>query len=140
MSLWLARRTSADSGTVFGTVKGVFSTRKFVRRVIGERKLFGLVWRSYRSDEEDDVDQAVEILKFDNGKHGWKVFLGGHDDWMKFTRLRGLVVDRLASAAPVYAIRITQGDCKLPGFMCGDQLIIPLFQHKQTVIIREVLV
>ena len=65
MSLWLARRTCADSGTVFGTVKGLCNTAKFVRRVIGERKLFGLVWRSYRTDEEDDVDQTVEILKFD---------------------------------------------------------------------------
>ena len=140
MSLWLARRTCTDSSTVFGTVKGFSSTGKFVRRVIGERKLFGLVWRSYRTDEEDDVDQAVEILKFDSGKHSWKVFLGGHDDWMKFTRLRGLVVDRLASAAPVFAVRITQGDCKLPGFVCGGRLIIPLFRCKQPVIIREVLV
>ncbi len=139
VSLWLARKTGA--ATVYGTVKGAsVMSRRFVRRVIGERKLFGYMWSSYRVDEEDPVTQAVEILHFDDTRHGWKAFMGGHEDWIAFTEVKGLAVDRLTNGAPVFAIRITQGDSKLPGFMCRGQLIIPLHQHKQPVTVRELLV
>ena len=115
-------------------------TRRFVRRVIGERKVFGLVLTSYREDVEDEVCPEVQILEYNERDHKWKVVLGGHEEFVSFAEDRGISVDQHCIGVSIFAIRITQEGSVLPGWLSRGQLIIPLYKYGVTVTVREVLV
>ena len=139
--LWLARRKCANGVSIHGCVKGAsILTRRFVRRVIGERKVFGLVLTSYREDVEDEVCPEVQILEYNERDHKWKVVLGGHEEFVSFAEDRGISVDQHCIGVSIFAIRITQEGSVLPGWLSRGQLIIPLYKYGVTVTVREVLV
>ena len=139
--MWLARQKRANGVSIHGCVKGAsIMTRRFVRRVIGERKVFGLVLTSYRADVEDEVCQEVQILQFNEGDHKWKVVLGGHEEFVSFAEDRGISVDQHCLGVSIFAVRITQEGSVLPGWLSRGRLIIPLYKYGVSVTVREVLV